>query len=586
MHESLSNQDLQHKTSALEAQVAAITAAARSVLELKGFEPTARAIFDVCKSAVGATAGYVTLLAEDGSENEILLLDDGGPPCPVDPSLPMPIRGLPAQVCRDAKAAFDNRFSTGPRNHGLPAGHVELKNVLFAPLVIDDTVVGLFGLANKPTDFDQDDAALASILGGFAAMALRQARAEDQRRRSEASQAASEEKFRQLFETMNEGVCLHELIYDDTGTAMDYRIIDANPAYEQITGLAKKTAVGTLASAIHQTGQPLFLSQYAQVVETGKPRSFEIHWPPMNKHFLINAFSMAKGRFATVFTDITDSKAKEDALCKNSQHLSITLDSIGDAVISTDAEGRITLMNPVAENLTGWPLAEALGQFLEQVFVIVNEYTHQAVENPAVKVLRENAVVGLANHTVLISRDGSEYFIENSGAPIRDADGAIQGIVIIFRDVTEKRLAERILRDNEQALEAIYNNAPVVMMLVDDQMRVCKVNRFAIEFANRSAEEMAGLLGGEAIRCLSALVDPRGCGFGPRCAQCTVRLAVSETLETGRNHHRVQARLPFKRDGQDQEITFLLSTTGLKVREQSMVLVSILDIPPPQTGRE
>jgi PAS domain S-box-containing protein len=120
-----------------------------------------------------------------------------------------------------------------------------------------------------------------------------------------------------------------------------------------------------------------------------------------------------------------------------------TLRSIGDAVIATDAAGRVRFMNPVAERLTGWPRAEAEGRPLDDIFKIVNEVTRRDVESPVEKVLREGGVVGLANHTVLLARDGTEVPIEDSGAPIRDERGRTSGVVLVFHDVTEQRKVER-----------------------------------------------------------------------------------------------------------------------------------------------
>lgn len=119
-----------------------------------------------------------------------------------------------------------------------------------------------------------------------------------------------------------------------------------------------------------------------------------------------------------------------------------TLASIGDAVIATDVDGRVAFLNPVAEKLTGWPLAEARGTPLTEVFHIVNEATRKPVENPALRALRSGTIVGLANHTVLIARDGAERPIDDSAAPIRDASGAVSGAVLVFRDISERKRSE------------------------------------------------------------------------------------------------------------------------------------------------
>lgn len=135
--------------------------------------------------------------------------------------------------------------------------------------------------------------------------------------------------------------------------------------------------------------------------------------------------------------------------------LSTTLQSIGDAVIATDAEGRVVFLNPVAEELTGWPQQEAVGRPLDEIFVIVNEETRLPVESPVAKVLREKRVVGLANHTLLIARDGLHRPIDDSGAPIRNTAGEILGIVLVFRDFTEQRHAEQVLREQQARIETL-----------------------------------------------------------------------------------------------------------------------------------
>ncbi|MGH7367438.1 MAG: CHASE3 domain-containing protein [Candidatus Rokuibacteriota bacterium] len=135
-----------------------------------------------------------------------------------------------------------------------------------------------------------------------------------------------------------------------------------------------------------------------------------------------------------------------DVMHAERERFRTTLTSIGDAVAVTDAQGRITLLNPVAQALTRWG-EEAVGQPLETVFRIVNEATRQMVENPVSKVIRLGAIVGLANHTVLIAKDGAEVAIDDSGAPIRDSRGRVVGVVLVFRDITERRGSERALED-------------------------------------------------------------------------------------------------------------------------------------------
>jgi len=139
-----------------------------------------------------------------------------------------------------------------------------------------------------------------------------------------------------------------------------------------------------------------------------------------------------------------------DQIRASEQRLAITLRSIGDAVIATDRVGRVVMLNPVAERLTGWSSHEAAGKDMETIFRIVNEHTRATVASPVEKVLREGVIVGLANHTLLIARDGVETPIEDSAAPILDAHGNLQGVVLVFRDASAARSATRAMQDADR----------------------------------------------------------------------------------------------------------------------------------------
>ena len=132
----------------------------------------------------------------------------------------------------------------------------------------------------------------------------------------------------------------------------------------------------------------------------------------------------------------------EEALRKQSDWLRVTLSSIGDAVISTDVDGRVTFMNRVAESLTGWGEAEAMGRSLTDIFQILNEESRQPVENPALRALSSVTIVGLANHTILIAKDGTEWPIDDTAAPIRSEQGEVLGAVLVFRDISERKRME------------------------------------------------------------------------------------------------------------------------------------------------
>lgn len=147
---------------------------------------------------------------------------------------------------------------------------------------------------------------------------------------------------------------------------------------------------------------------------------------------------------------IAEITAQKEELFESQQWFQTTLESIGDAVIACDVHGAVSFMNAVAERLTGWPVAEAKGRSLEEIFSVVHEETRTRAENPVEKVLRTRQVIGLANHTLLLARDGREYAIDDSAAPILSGDGEMIGVVLVFRDVTEDRKMHTALMATEK----------------------------------------------------------------------------------------------------------------------------------------
>lgn len=306
-------------------ETAALLEGTSAALKYTTFNQSARALFDVCKHLVGAQAGYVALLTPDQSQNELVFLDPGGMDCTVDPSLPMPIRGLRAEVFHFQKTVYENEFPSSPWVEYLPEGHAQLENVLFAPLVIDGVTEGLMGLANKPGGFSDDDARLASAFADHAAIALHNSRLMESLR-------SSEERFRSVAETATDGI----VCVDERGTVTFW-----NEAAETIFGYSAVEMLGESLGAVmpkrfrasHEKGMRRVVTTgrskiIGRTVEVGGLRKDGTEFP---LELSLSQWKTAEGVFfAGVIRDITDRKEVErlsDALNEINETVGSTLDS-------------------------------------------------------------------------------------------------------------------------------------------------------------------------------------------------------------------------------------------------------------------
>lgn len=295
-----------------QAEIAALLTGARAVLEYREFAPAAQAIFNACKNLIGASGGYVALTTPDGAENEVLFLDSGGRLCTVDPMLPMPIRGMRAEAYRTGQAIYHNDFDHSAWAALKPAGHVDLDNVLFAPLALKGRVVGLLGLANKPGGFGDDDARIASAFGELAAIALLNSQTLE-------SLEISEERFRSVAQTAGEAI----ISIDSQG-----HVVLWNNAAQAIFGYPADEAIGRPVTfimperfrAAHQAGME-------RVVSTGEARILgkTVEMAGLRKsgeefpmELSLAAWKTREGVFFTaIIRDITGRKQAEDEIARS-----------------------------------------------------------------------------------------------------------------------------------------------------------------------------------------------------------------------------------------------------------------------------
>ena len=245
-----------------QAEVSALLAGSRLVLEDRDFPRVARSAFDACRELTGATAGYVALLTDDGLEDSVLSLETGGLPCTVDPSLLKPIRGLRAEACSSGQPVYQNDFGHSQCAGDMPTGHLALDNALFAPLIIQGETVGLLGLANKPAGFTQDDAEIARAFAELAAISLMS-------NRTRQSLEASQRRYRSLFDEMPVG------LYQ---THADGRILEVNPALVELLGYPDRETLLAQDAVDGYSDRKARQQWRAQLEREGEVRGRQSQW--------------------------------------------------------------------------------------------------------------------------------------------------------------------------------------------------------------------------------------------------------------------------------------------------------------------
>ena len=266
-----------------------------------------------------------------------------------------------------------------------------------------------------------------------------------ERKRAEAALRESEERFRQIAENIRE--VFYISVLDEP------RMLYVSPGYEAIWQRSRENLyqnpLSFLEAVAPKDRERVSRSLERQLAGERTEESYRIVRPDgtmrwiWDRAFPLRNESGKVYRVTGIAEDITERKEAEEALFAEKERAQVTLHSIGDAVITTDFEGTVEYLNPVAEALTGWNTGEARGRSLDIVFSVVDERTHEPVEDPVARCLRAREVLGFANPSVLVRRDGHQFDIEYSAAPISGRDGRIFGVVLVFHDVSERRLMIR-----------------------------------------------------------------------------------------------------------------------------------------------
>jgi two-component system cell cycle sensor histidine kinase/response regulator CckA len=272
-----------------------------------------------------------------------------------------------------------------------------------------------------------------------------------EQKRAQESLRISENRYRSLVSHMAEGVALHKVIYDEKGKAIDYEIVDVNSQYERILNLAQEKVTHKRSREVYGTLESPYLEEFSNVASSGRPHRFETYFAPMDRFFDISVVSWEKGQFATIFTDITESKRAEDVLRESERRFRELLENVNLVAIMLDPQGRITFCNDQLLKLTGWDRQEILGHNWFDVFVRGSEG-----DQIRARFLQSIQVSEMPAHYEypIVTRYGGSRLIAWDNTVLREVDGAVVGMAGLGRDITEQRSLEEQLRQ-AQKMESV-----------------------------------------------------------------------------------------------------------------------------------
>ncbi len=293
------------------------------------------------------------------------------------------------------------------------------------------------------------------------------------------------------------------------------RYMGCNLAFEMSLGVSRDEVIG---KSVHELSPKHLADEYhkrdLELLSNPGVQTYEsrVRYSDDMEHSVIFSkatFKDLHGKIAGiigVMQDVTEIRDAERAVRESRERLAVTLKSIGDGVIATDAAGCIKLMNTVAESLTGWRELEARGKHVDEVMVLVNESSGAPIENPVICALREKRMVEMANHTVLLGRHGARFVLEDSAAPILGKDGVIDGVVLVFRDSTERKKLEISLKESEERFRGITGNIPGIVY------RCRNDSAYTMEYISGEVEFLTGYSAEEfienSVRSFSSIIHP------------------------------------------------------------------------------
>lgn len=255
-----------------------------------------------------------------------------------------------------------------------------------------------------------------------------------------------------------------------------------------------------------------------------------------------------------------------------------TLSCIGDGVALADFTGKITYMNPIAEEIIGVGKGEGIGQRFDEVFELKDADTGMPIKSPIISVLKSDRIVGLKQNTVIIAKDKKMKYISASCSAVKKSDGSVIGIVIVFRDITKLKTLEIEHLSDRNNFMTIFNCAPVGMIILDHHYRIVKINNTALSYGNKNRDEVLGENFGDIFHCINSIEGEVKCGYSTKCSECELKKAIKKSLDQEETTMNIEFTRVLKEGPKKNRFWFSITIAPITINGQNSSILTLLDI--------
>ncbi len=430
----------------------------------------------VMEEITGSKFGFIGEMNPEGKLNDVAISDPGWESCRMAAPLghgrlpiSFTVHGVYGRVLKYGCGFYTNDPASHPDSIGVPEGHPPLKAFLGVPLIRDGKAIGMVGLGNREGGYRDEDLEAAESLTPAVVQAFVQKRAEDALRESE-------EKYRRLFETMQEAFFVVEVITGEQGNPVDARYVDANEQFVHYMGLPREQLVGHTYSEVVPRPDPTWIAVIGKVALTGEPATQELFAPTRRRWLQITSYSPRPGQAATLFTDVTERKQALEALENERRRLQAVLEALPVAMCITDDKGGLVLFNDAFVQVWGGtpPETRSISDYgaYRGWWADTGEPLKPEEWASAQVAIKGKPVIG---QLIEIQRfNGTRGFVINSASPICDASGKVVGSAVAIQDITALREAEEAVRKAEESKIEFYRRT--ISAATDGKLEITDVS--------------------------------------------------------------------------------------------------------------